>query len=183
MTSDTSVISQDQEPDEKREINRKSETYGAVVNQDNTKQTPTLTNSQHFEEISLPQSHVLKDDEAKMMLENGQDLHTSTGIKWHNLTEAVRQELYPLMATSFGQSVDELMDEGYLQQADLSDEATDKVVDKLKKKKKLLCNNEIAYIKGLVKRARDFHWKKSDGIFVDVLFPLHSLRCAMDTCD
>ena len=37
-------------------------------------------------------------------------------VKWHNLVEAVRQELYPLIATALGQSVDELVATGTLKE-------------------------------------------------------------------
>ena len=67
-------------------------------------------------------------------------------VSWHNVAEAVKLELYPLIATSLGQSVDRLVDEGALSEHDLSGEATDKVIEELKTRK-VLFSKEIEYLR------------------------------------
>lgn len=86
-------------------------------------------------------------------------------LNWRNVVEAVKHELYPVMATSLGQSVDGLVHSDTVSPEDLSDEATDKVITELKAKK-LLYNNEIEYIQELVKRARTYRWKESESMFL-----------------
>ena len=94
------------------------------------------------------------------------------GVKWHNLVEAVRQELYPLIATALGQSVDELVASGTLKEDDLTESATDKVIEMMKNKK-VLYNKEIEYIRDLVKRADAFRWDESESMFLcHSLFPI-----------
>ena len=87
-----------------------------------------------------------------------------SGVNWHNLVEAVRQELYPLIATALGQSIDELVATGTLKEDDLTDSATDKVIEMMKNKK-VLYNKEIGYIRDLVKRANTFHWEETQSTF------------------
>ena len=82
-------------------------------------------------------------------------------LKWHHVVEAVKQELYPLIATSLGQSVDELVDSKLLEDDDLTDDAIKQVLGVLKKKK-LLYSNEIAYLTKLVERARIFRWRETE---------------------
>ena len=98
-------------------------------------------------------------------------------VKWHNLVEAVNQELYPLMATSLGLSVDELIDAGTLNEDDLSDEATDKVIQRMKNKK-VLYSTEIEYIKDLVKRANAFQWDATESMCLGHFYFLIILRLA-----
>ena len=93
-------------------------------------------------------------------------------LKWHNVVEAVRQELYPLIATSLGEAVEELIESKTLKPYNLSDNATDLVVEKLKTKK-VLFSKEIEYIKGLVQRASAFRWDESESMFLfHSLFPI-----------
>lgn len=93
------------------------------------------------------------------------------GVKWHNVVEAVRHELYPLIASALGQSLDELMATGTLEVDDLSDGAIDEVIE-IMKTKKVLYNKEIEYIKDLVKRARTFRWEENESMFLcHFLFP------------
>ena len=88
----------------------------------------------------------------------------AAGVKWYNLMEAVRHELYPLIATSLGQSADQLVDDGSLKEDDLSDDAFEKVIEMMKSKK-VLFNNEIKYIQGMVERAREFKWEETESMF------------------
>lgn len=85
-------------------------------------------------------------------------------LKWTNVGEAVKQELYPHIATQLKQSVDELVRSGTLIPSDFGDTATDNVITKLQTKK-VLYNKEIKYIQGLVKRARAFRWNESESMF------------------
>ena len=52
-------------------------------------------------------------------------------LKWHNVVEAVKQELYPLIATSLGEAVEELIESNTLKPHNLSDTATDLVIDNI----------------------------------------------------
>ena len=93
-------------------------------------------------------------------------------LKWHNVVEAVNQELYPLIATSLVEAVEELIESKTLKPHNLSDNATDLVVEKLKTKK-VLFSKEIEYIKGLVQRASAFRWDESESMFLfHSLFPI-----------
>ena len=95
------------------------------------------------------------------------------GVKWTNLTETVRHELYPLIATTLGQSVDELVstDQDPLKEDDLGNDAFDKVIERMTTKK-VLYNNEIEYIRGMVERAREFKWEETESMFLCLsLFP------------
>ena len=98
------------------------------------------------------------------------------GVKWHNVVEAVSQELYPLIATTLGQSVDELVTSDSLKEDDLTDDAVTIVIERMKmKSKKALYNKEIEYIKDLVQRATTFRWKESESMFMcrrHSLFPI-----------
>ena len=88
------------------------------------------------------------------------------------MVEAVNQELYPLISTSLGQAVEELIESTTLKPHNLSDNATDLVVEKLKTKK-VLFSKEIEYIKGLVQRASAFRWDESESMFLfHSLFPI-----------
>ena len=89
------------------------------------------------------------------------------GVKWTNLTETVRHELYPLIATTLGQSVDELVstDQDPLKEDDLGNDAFDKVIERMTTKK-VLYNNEIEYIRGMVERAREFKWEQTESMFL-----------------
>ena len=93
-------------------------------------------------------------------------------LKWQNVVEAVKQELYPLIATSLGEAVEELIESKTLKPHDLSDNTTDLVIEKLKTKK-VLFSKEIEYIKGLVQRASAFRWDESESMFLfHSLFPI-----------
>ena len=93
-------------------------------------------------------------------------------LKWDNMVEAVKQELYPMISTKMGQSVKELMDSNTLKPNDFSDKAIEKVVDKMKDKK-VLYNKEIEYIRDLVKRAKAFRWEDTESMFlIHSLFPI-----------
>ena len=93
-------------------------------------------------------------------------------LKWHTVAEAVNHELYPLIATSLGEAVEELIESKTLKSGDLSDNATDLVIEKLKTKK-VLFSKEIEYIKGLVQRASAFRWDESESMFLfHSLFPI-----------
>ena len=101
----------------------------------------------------------------KEMPPNDQHLRAiASGVKWQNMTEAVRHELYPLIATTLGQSADELMETSSLKEDHLGDDAVQKVID-LMKTKKALYNNEIKYIQGMVERARKFKWEDTQSTF------------------
>ena len=97
-------------------------------------------------------------------------------LKWDNVVEAVKQELYPMISSALGQSVNELMEEQkdashavVLKENDLSEDAVGKVIDKLKTKR-MLYSNEIEYIRDLVKRANVFRWEETESMFL-----IHSL--------
>ena len=77
-------------------------------------------------------------------------------MNWRHIIEALNHELYPVIGTAAGQSVDDLVERGSLNEDDLSEEAVDKVVGVLKDKKKGLINKEIDAIKQLVARAKVF---------------------------
>ena len=95
-------------------------------------------------------------------------------LKWHNVVEAVKQELYPTMATWLGESIKELLssDTDTVKPGDFSDNATESVIERLKTKK-VLFNKEIEYIKELVQRANAFRWKESESmVLCHSLFPI-----------
>ena len=109
-------------------------------------------------------------------------------LTWYNAMQAVRHELYPAMAVSMSQAVDELVVTSGFAVGDLSEEAVDRVIEVLKNKK-ILYNKEIDYIRDLIKRANAFRWEESESMFlVHCLFPIqfnHSADSAKDTnnCD
>ena len=93
-------------------------------------------------------------------------------LKWMNVVEVVKQELYPLISTSMGEAVEELIESQTLKPHDLSPDATEMVIARLKTKK-VLYSKEIEYIQELVERASSFRWEESEGIFLcHSLFPI-----------
>ena len=124
-------------------------------------------------EISTYEAALAKVNAERAIEENRDDpLSDRNVLKWHNVVEAVKQELYPFIATSLGKAVEELVESKALELHDLSDNATDLVIEKLKTKK-VLFSKEIEYIKGLVQRARAFRWEESESTFlVHSLFPI-----------
>ena len=93
-------------------------------------------------------------------------------LKWINVVEAVKQELYPLISTSLGEAVEELVESQTLKPNDLSVNATDMVIARLKTKK-LLYTKEIEYIQEVVERASAFRWRESESMFLcHSLFPI-----------
>ena len=93
-------------------------------------------------------------------------------LTWYNVMECVRQELYPAMAASMSQALDELVVKSRFDIGDLGGKAVERVIEGLKTKK-VLFNKEIEYIRDLVQRARAFKWEKSESMFLcHSLFPI-----------
>ena len=84
-------------------------------------------------------------------------------LTWYNVMQCVRHELYPAMAISLSQAVDELVYKSGFAVGDLSEEAVNRVIEVLKTKK-VLFSNEIEYIQDLVGRARAFEWDQNEGM-------------------
>ena len=93
-------------------------------------------------------------------------------LKWMNVVEAVKQELYPLISTPLAESVEELVESQTLKPNDLGANAIEMVIAKLKTKK-VLYSKEIEYIRDLVERASAFRWRESESMFLcHSLFPI-----------
>ena len=103
-------------------------------------------------------------------------------LKWDNVVEAVKKELYPMISTAMGQSVKELIDSNTLKPNNFSDNAIEKVIGKMKDKK-VLYNKEIEYIRDLVKRAKAFRWEESESMFLCHSLYLIELNHSGDTAD
>ena len=89
-------------------------------------------------------------------------------LTWYNVMQCVRHELYPAMAISLSQAVDELVVKSGFAVGDLSEKAVERVLGVLKTKK-VLFSNEIEYIQDLVGRARAFEWDQNEGTLFYVL--------------
>ena len=83
-------------------------------------------------------------------------------LTWYNVMQCVRHELYPAMAISLSQAVEELVFKSGFAVGDLSEKAVERVIGVLKTKK-VLFSNEIEYIQDLVGRARAFQWDQNEG--------------------
>ena len=83
-------------------------------------------------------------------------------LTWYNVMQCVRHELYPAMAISLSQAVEELVYKSGFAVGDLSEKAVERVIGVLKTKK-VLFSNEIEYIQDLVGRARAFQWDQNEG--------------------
>ena len=68
---------------------------------------------------------------------------------------ATKHELFPMMSTAMESVVSTLCDDGKLNEKDLGKEAVEKVIEGMKKNRKMR-TSQVAYIKGMVLRAEQF---------------------------
>ena len=68
---------------------------------------------------------------------------------------AVKHELFPKMGTAMDAVIEGLKEEDKFNVMDLGESAVKKVIERLKKKRKMT-SSQLVYIKGMVERANDF---------------------------
>ena len=77
-------------------------------------------------------------------------------LNWNHIVNAVKHDMFPLMATSMESAVESLrVDQNSLTVDKLDDDAVQRVIDKMHQKRKL-STKEVEHIKMVVQRARDY---------------------------
>ncbi len=76
-------------------------------------------------------------------------------VSWFHLATALKHELFPKMGTAMDAVVERLKEEDKVNVMDLGESAVDKVIERLKKKRKMT-SSQLAYIKAMVLRAKEF---------------------------
>ena len=76
-------------------------------------------------------------------------------VSWSHLAAAVKHELFPKMGTAMDAVIEGLAEEDKFNVMDLGQSAVKKVIERLKKKRKMT-SSQLVYIKGMVERAKHF---------------------------